>query len=209
MVGIAAEHGVRRDVPQIVDRQHHSRLQLALNTNIHLDRARGLIIRVIQVCTGDVGSVGQNVSYVDTILRRPCRKYGRLILLLQRDDLLEYISNRVAANLAWIDGCRKRQRLRVAVLANVRCPKEQALLQAAWTVEQHVVPDGVFIEQANASADDSLTARPRRPREPDLRCKVAIRLPYRLLKPRIELVVELRQLRNSGEIAVGSSGITH
>src|SRR5215469_11735248 len=141
MVRVTAEQGMGCDVAQIIDRQHHPRLQLPLNTNIHLDRARSLVIRVIQIRTSDVRTVSQYVSYVHLVLGRPCRQHSGLVLLLQSDDLLEYVSDRLAADLVRSDIRRKRQGLGIAVLANVRGPKEQPLLQSTRTVEQDVVPD--------------------------------------------------------------------
>ena len=65
----------------------------------------------------------------------------------------------------------------VAIAANCLLRQEQALLQPWWPVEEIIVPNGIFVEQANSRADYRLAALAWVPCNPELRCKVGIGLP--------------------------------
>src|SRR5580704_17350415 len=57
------------DVSNIVSAKHHSRTQLALYPNVHLNRPRGLVIRVEETCSRKVYSPVLQVGWQENPVR--------------------------------------------------------------------------------------------------------------------------------------------
>src|SRR4029077_5612165 len=81
-------------------------------------------------------------------------------------------------------------------------PEEQTVLQARRAIEENVVEDGVLEVDASAGANHGLAVFPGIPGDANLRPEVLVRLVDRSLKVVEELIVELGQRGDAGQIAV-------
>ena len=127
VIGVDAQQVVRGHIAQVIRREHNSPSDFALDTDVHLHRARRHILRSEQVGSGDVNAVRQSIPNVLAIVGRTLRQGECLVFLLQLHNLRSHASDRLPADGGRVNRAGERQGLRRAIRAHRRVPQEEAL----------------------------------------------------------------------------------
>src|SRR2546423_410570 len=190
------------DVPKIVHRHNGARLQLVLNTYIHLIGTWRLVVGRIERHAGHIRSRRQSITDKATVCLCPSLSRRLLELLLKSDHLRYDIANGLTAESGSIHNTSIRQ-VQLTTGANVLSQVEEAARQSPRAIEQHVVEHRIFVVDARPRADRGFSMIPRVPGEPYSPAHVSVWLVNRSSKSWAHLIEQVSAASESWSSAAG------